>query len=238
MKIFFYLIIFKTCLLCAAEAQEKPIVTLSFRNTANGKAIVKGETSYKNSSGEEYTVSKLKYYISHPFLQGKSETQNEGYYLIDEGKRNSIQMNMDPGQYNRIGFLLGIDSIRHCSGAQDGDLDPLMDMFWTWNSGYVIFKLEGYSASSSADLGRIEHHIGGYKAGNNVSTPVLLDLPQTLILRPGDQKEIIIEMNLDKYWSSSTEMSIREYPIITRPGGEAVKAAGNFKNLFSVPSLP
>ena len=37
---------------------------------------------------------------------------------------------------------LGVDSLRNVTGVQTGALDPAMDMYWTWNTGYVMAKLE------------------------------------------------------------------------------------------------
>jgi hypothetical protein len=47
-----------------------------------------------------------------------------------------------------IRFLLGVDSARNVSGIQTGALDPARGMFWTWNSGYVMAKIEGSSPSA------------------------------------------------------------------------------------------
>ena len=219
--------------ICPAQPGNGTL-TLHFVNKANGKSISKGDSVYYNATGDDYTVTKLKYYISHLKFDGKDPGMDEPYYLIDEGRRNKFSLPVPVGEYQSIQFVLGIDSIRHCSGAQTGDLDPLMDMFWTWNSGYVIFKLEGYSSRSIKEGGRLEHHVGGYKAGNSVSTEVDLKLENKLIVKDGDQKEISIEMNLDKYWNSSVNISVSDMAIITKPGTEAVYISKNFRDLFRV----
>jgi hypothetical protein len=218
---------------CTAQT-GKGMLTLHFINTANGKPVSKGDAMYYNAAGDDYTVTKLKYYVSLFRLDGKDTGIEEPYYLIDEGRRNKISIPVPAGEYRSLQFLLGIDSMRHCSGAQSGDLDPLMDMFWTWNSGYVIFKLEGYSSRSIKEGGRLEHHIGGYKAGNAVSTEIDLAFENKLIINEGEQKEITMEMNLDKYWNSSVDISTADMAIITKPGSEAVRISKNFRNLFRI----
>ncbi|MEP6628627.1 MAG: MbnP family protein, partial [Ginsengibacter sp.] len=140
---------------------------VTFVNTANGKVITLRDSVYKNAFGEEYSINKLKYYISNFSVPGSGIAfEMDPYHLINasEESNNSFEISLSPGKYKSISFLLGVDSARNCSGAQSGALDPTNDMFWTWNSGYVMFKLEGTSAASKADLQRIEHHIGGYKA--------------------------------------------------------------------------
>lgn len=71
-------------------------------------------------------------------------------------------------QYDSITFLIGVDSLHNVSGAQTGALDPVNDMFWTWNSGYVMAKLEGNSSSSPQMNQKFEYHIGGYSGKHNV----------------------------------------------------------------------
>jgi hypothetical protein len=73
---------------------------------------------------------------------------------------------------------LGVDSIRNVSGIQTGALDPLKGMFWTWNSGYVMAKLEGSSESSNSAGNRFTYHIGGFRPGMNVLKTIDLIIPR------------------------------------------------------------
>ena len=214
---------------------------ISFINTANGKPIVLRDSLYSNYFGEKYSISKLKYYISNIVITANGNASNMGgYYLVNAASdENSFEISLQPGNYNNLRFLLGVDSIRNCSGAQTGALDPMNDMFWTWNSGYVMFKLEGNSPSSTSDLNRIEHHLGGYKGTNNVATEISLDLTakNSLEIKPGVTSELIIETNLDNYWHSNADIKISELPVCMITGELAKKIASNFKNLFSIKSI-
>ena len=214
---------------------------ISFINTANGKPLVLRDSLYHNFFGEQYSISKLKYYVSNILLTGagKNNKLNE-YYLVNAASgENSFEISLEPGTYNNMQFLLGVDSIRNCSGAQTGALDPMNDMFWTWNSGYVMFKLEGTSPVSAADLNRIEHHVGGYKGSNNVATEINLDLSgnHSLEIKAGTTTELIIEANLDNYWHGNTDIKIAELPVCMITGALAKKIAANFTALFSIKSI-
>ena len=214
---------------------------ISFINTANGKPIILRDSLYSNYFGETYSISKLKYYISNIILghNGKQDHM-DGYYLMNAASdENSIELTLEPGKYDKLQFLLGVDSIRNCSGAQTGALDPMNDMFWTWNSGYVMFKLEGTAAVSTADLNRIEHHVGGYKGENNVATTIGLDLSgnNQLEIKAGSTTELVIEMNLDNYWHGNAAIKIAETPVCMVTGELARKIASNFKTLFSIKSI-
>lgn len=212
-----------------------------FLNTANGKPIVLRDSLYTNYFGEQYSINKLKYYISNITLNGKgSGKEKEGYYLINAASDNNVfELSIQPGRYRNLEFLLGVDSLRNCSGAQTGALDPMNDMFWTWNSGYVMFKMEGNSTASASDLQRIEHHIGGYKGSNNVATKINFNFPEKTLLeiKENNTTEIIIETNLDNYWHGNSDIKISEYPVCTTTGELAKKIALNFKTLFSIKNI-
>ncbi|MFT3910026.1 MAG: hypothetical protein QM737_11405 [Ferruginibacter sp.] len=212
---------------------------ITFVNTANGKPIVLRDSLYTNAFGEQYSVSKLKYYIGNVLIPGSNQLpENDVYHLINAAEENnSFDITLNAGNYKKIQFLLGVDSAHNCSGAQTGALDPMNDMFWTWSSGYVMFKLEGTSSASTADLNRIEHHIGGYKAENNVATLIKLDFPQSLSIKENSVTELIIETNLDHYWKNNADIKISETPMWMTMGGMAKKIASNFSSLFSVMTI-
>jgi hypothetical protein len=197
---------------------------IKFEHIANGKKIVLNDSTYTNAFGEKYTVSKLKYYMSNICYHTKGPLLYENkIFLIDASKNYSI-IKTGIAKIVGISFNIGIDSILNCSGAQTGALDPLNDMFWTWNNGYVFFKLEGTSTSSNADRNRIEQHIGGYKGAYKAMRRIFLPLKNV-------GNRITIQMNIDKYWDN---IKIAENAVIAAPGKDAKKAADGFVGMFSV----
>ena len=211
-------------------------VIITFQNTANGKPIVLNDSIYTNSFNETYTLRKLKYYISNIILEAgnKQFIEKESYHLVDATHENSFSVSIPPGKYTSIRFIAGVDSARNCSGAQGGALDPLNDMFWTWHSGYVMFKLEGSSPSSKADLNRIEHHIGGYKGPNNTIRNIHLTFSTPLVITNNKSAEIFIRTNIDNYWKGINEIRISDIPVNTIPGEQAKRSADNFPGMFSL----
>ena len=157
--------------------QKKTYRTVIFKTIANGKKLFLNDSVYTNSFKEIYTVSKLKYYVSniHLIYSGKNKIK-KSVQLIDASKKNNLKVQSYGTKIKGLSFLLGVDSLNNCSGAQSDALDPLNDMFWTWNNGYVMFKLEGKSDSSKADNNRIEQHIGGYKGAHKTMREIFLPL--------------------------------------------------------------
>ena len=214
-----------------SPAQE---ITIQFHHIANGKPLILSDSNYTNAFGEHYQVSRLKYYISNAGFAENNENNENNISLVDAAENDSIIVHAKPGIYSALYFTLGVDSALNCSGAQDGALDPLNGMFWTWNSGYIFFKLEGYSSSSTADLQRIEHHVGGYRYPNKVSHNIKLALSKQLEVKKGGKLTVHITLDLDKYWKGVNNIKIAEQALLMAPGGLAIKAADNFTGMFSI----
>ena len=231
------------CLACFVYTQNTSIraqtntgeVIVQFQNVANNRPIALRDSFYTNSFNETYQVTKLKYYISNIQLTGSRNVEPiANVFLVDAEIKDGLRFAIPPGTYNKLSFTLGLDSALNNRGAQDGLLDPLKGMFWTWNSGYVYFKLEGFSPSSTADLQRIEHHIGGYKGVNKAARQIELPLPASLIVGPKGSRTITVQMNLDSYWKGRSDITIASNALIMAPGPLAVKSADNFEGLFSI----
>jgi hypothetical protein len=212
-------------------------VALHFSHIANGKPIIFRDSSYRNPFDENYKLTRLKYYISNIYLGNSQNTSGKNVFLVDAGETDSIMLNIPEGKYNSLVFTLGVDSILNCSGAQTGALDPLQGMFWTWNSGYIFFKLEGSSPSSTADLNRIEHHIGGYHGQFKTQRNFVVQLEKPLVIERNGHYKINLQLDLDKYWRSVHEIKIAGNPIIMIPGALAKLAADNFEKMFSILSV-
>jgi hypothetical protein len=228
-----------------ADAQSKHkagygILKIVFTNSVGASPLVLNDSTYSNCWNEQYTVTKFKYYISNIILQGSKKAKaHNRYFLINQADSTScsFSLNLPQGRYNSISFLPGVDSGRNCSGAQTGALDPLNDMFWTWNSGYVMQKLEAISPQSHFRNNKIEYHIGGYKGENNVLQPLQFALPQTLMVQKGRTSIIYINANLNKIWNGSHELKIIDTPLCTSPGPVAKSIAGNFAGMFSISGI-
>ena len=201
------------------------------------KVISKGEDSILNRNlvndfGENYRITKLKFYVSNVKFETVEVSKNaSAVFLIDASKQNTISVVAPAKKITGISFLLGVDSALNCSGAQSGALDPLNDMFWTWNNGYIFFKMEGSSDASTADLKRIEHHIGGFKGANKTMRTVFLPINNPALLK---QKKLVIQLDIDKYWNGVNKFKIAEAPVVAIPGSLAKNAADNFASMFFI----
>jgi hypothetical protein len=209
-------------------------VRLNFHNTMGGEELVLGNT-YQTSVGENITIQKFKYYVSN-----FSVIDNKGavvklpvrYFLVDEADSASktITLSVPNKSIRSIRFLLGVDSSKNVSGVQTGALDPLKGMFWTWNSGYIMAKLEGSSEASIIAGHYFTYHVGGFKNGKNTARWIELQVGQNA----EPLKEIDIRAEINQWFKSRSELRTAETPICHEPGALAVRIADNYSTMFSL----
>lgn len=216
-------------------------LSLRFNNLMNGDSL-QYDIPYANRSGEDFTVSRFKYYISNIALvdtAGVLHKIPDTYFLIDQGKSSSLSLDLkvSEGRYRAVQFLAGVDSIRNVSGAQTGALDPTMDMFWTWSTGYIMAKLEGRSSFSTAPDNRIEYHIGGFKSPNSALRTVTLPFGQSHPVEKGRTLVVRIGAELLDWFDGVNDLTIAERPVIMSPGLPASQFADNYASMFFIQSL-
>jgi len=220
--------------------QTNSTIKISFIHAINNEPLVLDSTKYANYWNETFTVSRLSYYISNVSLQAMDKKiikEKNSYHLINEEEDDSkyFSFSLPPDQYTSLSFLIGVDSLKNVSGAQTGALDPLNGMFWTWNTGYIMFKMEGHSAESSLANHKIEYHIGGFSGINNTLRYVRLNFSNGPIsINKEKITEIIIRTDLDKIWRGAHDLKIAKTPVCTSPGALASGIADNYSKAFEV----
>ena len=108
-------------------------------------------------------------------------------------------------------------------------------MFWTWNTGYIMFKLEGNSPQSASINNKIEYHIGGFSGTNNVLRKVELNFGSNVIsVNKGHLTEIIIRTHLEKIWNAGDDFKISNTPVCTSPGVLAAAIADKYSTAFDI----
>ncbi|MEO5651085.1 MAG: MbnP family protein [Ginsengibacter sp.] len=223
----------------------KPYSTLkiTFHNTVKKSKVVLYDSSYTNPFGEEYTINKFRYYVSNISLKSdvKDFEHSNHFYLIDEkiAKSQSFSFPVPEGNYKGINFLLGVDSLHNVSGAQTDVLDPAKDMFWTWNTGYVMAKLEGNSPASNLVNHKYEFHVGGFSGKYNVLKNIELNFPEkkSLHLAAGKTTEIIINADVDAWWQNPNDIKIAEKGNINAPGKWALAISDNYAKMFHIQKI-
>jgi hypothetical protein len=223
------------------EAETKQTRVLLHMSASNGEDSIIALQEYTNPFNETFSVSRFRFYIHDiALVSSSSSSVNSGHYLLDlvPATSNTVSMSFAAGQYSGIRFMIGVDSVLNFSGAQTGALDPANGMFWTWNSGYIMVKMEGNSSSASTPDHKFEYHIGGYSGSESVIRTIELPFPAgSGNFAENGSSTISIKADLDKWFQGNFELRIADNPVISTPGELAVKLANNYRDMFSVISV-
>lgn len=187
--------------------------------------------SYSNNFNQDFILTKFKYYVGNVELHSEKDTiQLDKYFLIDDIDSLSkiIEVKLKKNTtYNQLQFTLGVDSIDNCSGVQSGALDPMNGMFWSWNTGYIFFKLEGRSKFSSAPGKFLEYHIGGFKEPINCIRTISLPIEVC------ESGELFVIADISRFLSYPTPISFEELPVVMDVLN-AETIADNYQQMFSI----
>jgi hypothetical protein len=190
-----------------------------------------------NAAGESLQVTKCLFYLSNfsiTYSDGKKTKLPASYFLVDLSNKKScqIQLPTENKKILSIHFLLGIDSVTNVRGIQKGVLDPVRGMFWTWNTGYVMAKLEGISSASTMPGKKFSYHVGGYAGNQNVIKSIDLSIPAS------PENKIVLLVDLLRWFNGPSPISIAQQPNCHSPGELAQKIAGNYQSMFSIQTTP
>ncbi|MFL5763957.1 MAG: MbnP family protein [Bacteroidia bacterium] len=213
-------------------------LSIDFLHYVDSDTLQLDTTAYKNAFGQTYSITKFKYYISNIELIKTTgeKTRFPMSFLIDEEKpesKNITSRFIPEGEYKSISFIIGVDSIHNCSGAQSGALDPVNTMFWTWNTGYIFLKLEGKAQSSTAPGKIFEYHIGGYKNPNNCIRKVELPFFTAIKITKSKTAELKLKVNIAEILRGPESIDFSKLPSVTDKN-HATIMADNYKDIFEV----
>jgi hypothetical protein len=212
---------------------------LRFKATVHGQPL-QLHKKYINPFGESFELDMFRLYIGKITASCSGRPTKKiytGYHLVDfaDSASTLISLHLPEGNYDKIDFQLGIDSIDQVSGAQTGELDPLKGMFWTWNSGYMSFKIGGLSPESTEPAHTISYHIGGYRFPNSTTGKVKINMPGNKVFRVNKEATISLDipMELDHFFNGPTPVHISRLPACTTPGEPAHRLFENFTGIFT-----
>lgn len=223
-------------------AVQQRTVKITFQPVVEDQPLASGD-EYTNAFGEHFSVTALRFYVAYPSLKNNNAvlqlTNEKKYRLVDAGLANTLSFTVTTTDsvFNHLSFQVGVDSLDNVSGAQSGDLDPGKGMFWTWNSGYVMAKLEGVSSSSSVPEGNFSYHIGGFSGLNNAIRQINLSTSATQVIKAGNVTDIIIHADISKWFNGVNLLRISDNAFVHSPGELAKKYADNYASMFSVSEI-
>lgn len=168
-------------------------------------------------------ISDMSFYLDDTLVYALKKK----HHLFDLSQPSTIRLSeklASPKMYNRVKFNIGIDSLTNVSGAIEGDLDPTNGMYWTWQSGYINFKLEGTSSICPTRHNKFQWHIGGYLSPFNTLKEVVLKDAKTT-------NEVNIEIHIGELLQS---FDLAQTHQIMSPNARAVEIANRLASIFKL----
>ena len=142
--------------LISIVARGQSVVTIHHQVTLGDAKVVLGEWQ-KSDSNVSIRIDNLRWYVSLP-PAGKKGSKA---WLLDLADSSSLDQQMSRPVNNKISLLFGVDSAIQVGGVGTGALDPLRGMYWTWQTGYVQWKMEGAIRVDGVES-PLELHLGGF----------------------------------------------------------------------------
>lgn len=170
-------------------------------------------------------ITKCRGYISSLKVNYSDDSywfEHFSYHLLDftDSNNNYITFPVDSAKsITSFEYTIGTDSLVNISGVYTGDLDPILGMYWAWNSGYINFKLEGNNSQTA-----FSYHVGGYVAPYATARRVthLID---------NDDNLTAININIDDIINSNIG---KELPSLMSPGSKSFEMASIIAKAFQL----
>lgn len=174
-----------TIVSCTKEEEigpnDKNALSIEFDNYVGNEKLVLETKSYKNAANEDFTITTLNYFVSNIALKKADGTEvkfPDKYFLIRQADTKTLTISLPDvpaADYVSMSYMIGVDSLKSISDVaqRTGVLDPASygtdNMYWSWNSGYIFFKMEGNSSVATTPTKKFQFHIGGFGGRTSVT---------------------------------------------------------------------
>ena len=156
---------------------------------------------YLTQNNDSISFSTLKIYFSDFRFKDKISGRIISidtliFYDLSDSSTHSFFNDLNLSNYESVAFTLGLDSSKNVSGELENAYDPLLGMYWAWNTGYINLKIMGESSAVPTNSHEFEFHLGGYRSPFATAQNIQVDL--------NDQ---YIYFDLEKLFSESINLT-------------------------------
>ena len=136
---------------------------------------------YLTQNNDSISFSILKIYFSDFRFKDKISGRITSidtliFYDLADSSTHSFFNDLNLSNYESVGFTLGLDSSKNVSGELENAYDPLLGMYWAWNTGYINLKIMGESSAVPTNSHEFEFHLGGYRSPFATAQTIQIDL--------------------------------------------------------------
>lgn len=209
-------------------AQKNACIKLNFNCLFNNLPL-NLDSNYVLTNNDTISIETCRFYVSNIHLVNNNQTvftDSTIAHLVDLADDQSLEINLlypENLKYDSVQFNLGIDSSLNVAEVLSGDLDPTKGMYWTWQSGYINFKIEGKSKKSPSRYKQFQYHLGGYLYPNNTL--------QTFSFITNKKSEFKFTIEIDKFLDG---IDLSDMYQIMSPSSSSVLLSKKLAQLFKV----
>lgn len=152
------------------KSQNDAKINLTFSHSFGDTPIIIFSGRYLNqAANSEISIEKIKYFVDEIVLVEANgvEVPINTTGLIDVSEnQSSFSIDAPGGNYKQIKFVIGIDpTSNHGDPASVSPKSVLHqsvhnDMYWSWNPGFIFFKVEGRYNKADGTRSTYFYHIG------------------------------------------------------------------------------
>ncbi len=235
----------------AAADSGKGNLEIEIDHLAGTEGLVLG-TKYVTAGGDTVSVSKFQYFVSNIVLIKSDNSeyvvpQDKSYFLVKESSVSSKLLTLTDipsADYKGFRFTIGVDSARSRmeESERTGALDKgaaALDMYWSWNEGYIFFKLEGNSPQAVSMMDTADGvtlHVGGYGyngSPNNLRTAEIISANGVATVRSNVTPEMHVIVNVLDVFDGPVKLDLAGHAM-TMGGTYASVVADNYKDIFKL----
>jgi hypothetical protein len=192
------------CQYATTQATAKATLALEIHQHL-GTADFDTATIYTLANGQRCRMSTLRYYLSN-FRLVKSDNSEvlipESYLLVQPSQLSYSLPEVEPGTYTKLKFYVGIDAAANSAGVMPVDRPaghPLglqnPSMFWSWSTGYIFMKCEGYCDTTTT--GMMDQNFSWHLGENTLLREVEINL-NNLVFTASQTTNLHIKSDLNE----------------------------------------
>ena len=228
----------------------------TFSHKVDGQSLKFDTMLYHTSLGTSYEVTDLQYFISRVSLHsvnGKWHNINSGDGIHYTDARNNYSCSwwvndlLPAGTYDTVAFVFGLDEKQNTSGRFPDP--PERDMFWpsVLGGGYHYMKMNLKWKSNNMELSlpfMFHLGIGQVYPPNTINPDSIIgfvqnyfrvSLPCKLDLTTGGYHQVMLQMNIDRWFDGENAFDFAAYPNGIMQNQEGMfRACLNGRKAFSV----
>lgn len=103
-----------------------------------GSAPFQLHINYLMKGTDSIRLDQFKFYVGN---------QHGDYQLVDASDTNTLTL-----FFKDTLLYIGMDSLSNTLGKLEGPFDPLLGMYWAWNTGYIQLKVVGNYVTAQTSI--------------------------------------------------------------------------------------